>query len=203
MVDFLNNPIAEFNELRIAFTNLVTTKAAEYSETVLTFVSNHSSELLYGSLSAFGVLTFAYLLAKWFDAVSERDEYKWKHRLELAEHEFWRDMFNDQYKITEALEADVKELRTELEQMNTSMDLASKTIVTLEEERDELESDRDSYHDSASYWEESCDVARSERDELESERDELLERIDLLQRMTDTYKELVDELETPQLRLAA
>ncbi len=217
MVDFLNNPIAEFNELRIAFFNLVTAKAATITESVLTFVSNHSSELLYGSLSVFTLSTFAYLLLKLSNAVYERDGYKWESERANRWENFWRSAYNEEVNKVIDLEGAMSDFHDERRKMQD-------VINTLREERNGFEVDmheareeRDHFEERADYWEMRCDDANSEREEAESDRDdwenrydnaqaeicELEEKIELLQQMASTYKELVEELETPQLRLAA
>lgn len=178
---------------------------------VLTFVSNHQSELLYSfSVVSLGVMAI-YLLYKWNASQNALQSLSMEHKaleFKLLNTQGMLDRARDsvtrfQHKIV-ILNDDLEESRNDYNEMEDSRDFwldRAKEVMTerdaMEEERDDEISDRQDAESDRDWWIDKC----SEKD---SEYDELQERVDTLEAMVDTYKSLVDELETTtELKLAA
>lgn len=211
VVDTINRLVGDWNEARIAVTDVIKANTMEFAHNAMVFVPNHASELLYGTVSIVAAITLGIMLKKLItaenalqDALVNLDTVSSSRDLYLS---WWDEEFDKrielgnkfssltiEYEGLEAANETLIERNVELTQQCTEWE---EELEEVRGERDDFESDRDYWHSEAREFE-------SSRDSLEDELGEAEERISTLEALADTYKDLVSEFEsTPQLKLVA
>lgn len=209
LTEFFTSMSTATHEARLVVTDFLSSKAAF----VATYVAEHPSELLYGSVSV-SLLALACFLAYKLtrsdglltDALNdikvvERSRTVWRNNF-LESH-------RDNSRTISSLHGEKSELEDTLEDLRgvsafrmTRINSLFGELATANESLAEAESDRDSYEEqrddamaNASYWEDQCEEARGERNEYETERDDFEEQVEDLEgelsRLRDKNRELV------------
>lgn len=189
--EWVNRLTNEFNELRIAASDVIKMKAVEFFSDASVFIVNHSSELLYGSLSVFMVVIFTLLLNRALNAenkVHELVQLLDSTNFDLLIAESQRDAWESNWELANAegdrLLVEVNELSGEIEDSKLAFaamrDEFSDKLQDVRNQRDEIqtefddiEAERDEMEESRDAWMYDAELYKSERDDLSDELENL------------------------------
>ena len=180
--EWTNRLTNEFNELRIAASDVIKMKTIEYLTDVglffsdaSVFIVNHSSELLYGSLSVFMVVIFTILLNRALTAENKVHELDrllrgTNFQLDIAKRQ--RDSWNEEWRIVDAendkLLVEVNELTGKIEDSELAFAVMreelNEKIADVIEQRDEIQGELDDATSDAAHWESTFDEMEESRD---------------------------------------
>ncbi|CAH9012399.1 putative TMhelix containing protein [Vibrio phage 409E50-1] len=181
--EWTNRLTNEFNELRIAASDVIKMKTIEFFSDASVFIVNHSSELLYGSLSAFMVVIFTILLNRALNAenkVHELDRLLARSEQKLSFTEKLRDGWKEDWITLDAendrLLEDVRELTDKIEDSELAFaamrEELNEKLTEVTEQRDEIQTEFDDMESDRNYWMESSSTYEQDAATFEYERDE-------------------------------
>ncbi|CAM0103424.1 hypothetical protein PODOV005v1_10002 [Vibrio phage PS32B.2] len=181
--EWVNRLTNEFNELRIAASDVIKMKTIEFFSDASVFIVNHSSELLYGSLSVFMVVIFTILLNRALNAenkVHELVQLLDSTNFDLLIAESQRDGWESNWELANAegdrLLVEVNELSGEIEDSKLAFEAMreelNEKIADVTEQRDEIQTEFDDMERDRDYWMESSSTYEQDAATFEYERDE-------------------------------
>ncbi|QZI86305.1 hypothetical protein PODOV028v1_10014 [Vibrio phage PS32B.3] len=181
--EWVNRLTNEFNELRIAASDVIKMKTIEFFSDASVFIVNHSSELLYGSLSVFMVVIFTLLLNRALNAenkVHELVQLLDSTNFDLLIAESQRDGWESNWELANAegdrLLVEVNELSGEIEDSKLAFEAMreelNEKIADVTEQRDEIQTEFDDMERDRDYWMESSSTYEQDAATFEYERDE-------------------------------
>lgn len=203
--EWTNRLTNEFNELRIAASDVIKMKLVEFFSDASVFIVNHSSELLYGSLSVFMVVIFTILYNRTITAENASEKLATSLAIQLDVAKIRKhniDSLRDDLECEQvsylALEEKFSAVNMELDEMKLQLADSRIDNQALTEERDNLREDRDQIRAE-------LDEMETERDEFEDSRDEWMADANQYESERDELSDELDNLKSavPQLAYAA
>ncbi|CAH9012325.1 putative TMhelix containing protein [Vibrio phage 464E53-1] len=181
--EWTNRLTNEFNELRIAASDVIKMKTIEFFSDASVFIVNHSSELLYGSLSVFMVVIFTILLNRALTAENKAHELDQllsvsNSKLDISEKmkDSWRKDWFVLDTENDKLLAEVHDLTGKIEDSELAFaamrEELNEKITEVTEQRDEIQTAFDDMERDRDYWMESSSTYEQDAATFEYERDE-------------------------------
>lgn len=201
--EWVNRLTNEFNELRIAASDVVKMKAVEaahemglFLNDASVFISNHQPELLSGVLSASTVVLYVYILKRALNAENKVHELTHllshtERRVETALDAYdeaeqrrakWQLAWFTLDEENDKLQNQINSLNYELGDMSDSFTTMreehSDAIAELTSERDSIQTELDEMETSRDYWQEQANDWEYDARSYESDRDEARAELD-------------------------
>lgn len=194
--EWVNRLTNEFNELRIAASDVVKMKAVEaahemglFLNDASVFISNHQPELLSGVLSAATVVLYVYILKRALNAenkVHELDSLlsytKKNHAIAITQRDHWHDAWklqdDENDKLNDSLNDALVELTDTKESFESVREEHVDAIDSLTAERDEIQASLDEMEESRDYYQEQANDWEYDARNYEADRDEARAELD-------------------------
>lgn len=182
--EWVNRLTNEFNELRIAASDVIKMKLVEFFTDASVFIVNHSSELLYGSLSVFMVVIFTILLNRALNAENKVHELDGLLDISETARKDWFKAWMTIDSENDKLNAEINDLHYELSNHKQAFESMreefSDKLEDVRNQRDEIQTEFDEMEEARDEMEESRDEWMSDANQYEFERDELSDQLDNL-----------------------
>lgn len=193
--EWVNRLTNEFNELRIAASDVVKMKAVEaahemglFLNDASVFISNHQPELLSGVLSAATVVLYVYILKRALNAENKVHEIDFLLNTVRSDYQIasderdrwyvaWKLQDDENDKLNDALNDVHVELRETKESFEAMREEHADSFEEIRSERDEIQERLDDMEEDRDYWMSRSEDYEGWHSEVEAERDEVRDEL--------------------------
>lgn len=193
--EWVNRLTNEFNELRIAASDVVKMKAVEaahemglFLNDASVFISNHQPELLSGVLSAATVVLYVYILKRALNAENKVHELDFLLNTVRSDYQIasderdrwyvaWKRQDDENDKLNDALNDVHVELRDTKESFEAMREEHADSFEEIRSERDEIQERLDDMEEDRDYWMSRSEDYEGWHSEVEAERDEVRDEL--------------------------